>query len=92
MKYLIYEASCYPWDVYLFPVTLSHFEMDQKVGRGRPVVSAGKVSLGRYEGHEESNRKLISAIPGSTSLRPEVKWSKERQEEDNRIIRMQFDE
>ena len=85
MKYVIYQGGMYPWDVFLFPVTMNHSDAHRLFSNGRKLVSAGKVGIGNY-----MNGQFIAATPGSVSLK--VKWSKEAQEQDDRIIRMQFRE
>jgi hypothetical protein len=76
MKYLIYEATLYPYDVYAFNPIVDHSVMHEKMSRGRPLVSAGKLRLG----------ETVTCIPGSTTLG--VKYSSERAEADEQIFNM----
>lgn len=73
----------YPWDIFTFPVTMSHHDAHRDFSQGRKLVSAGFVQLG-----DSGDGNYISAKPGSESLG--VHWSAERQEQDTRILRMQF--
>lgn len=85
MKYLIYEGSLAPYEVHFFDKIQSHFEVHNRLynpeySNKRPI-SAGKVQFGNF-----LDGKNVSLIPGSSTLK--IEWSKERQEEDNRIIEM----